>query len=389
MFENIIGQLRAVDALKNDLKIRSLAPSLLFAGPLWSGKKSCALELARVLNCKEKALWNCECSSCSSQRLLLDPNIIMIGKRPFYEEIASSITFLKKSGSVPSRYMVVRNLRTLMKRFDPILWEGDEAKLKGIRKYVDKINDFLLLITPGSDLPSKDELDAELDDILSIIPAMEKLVPNTIPINQIRKIINWSHRASASSKKIVIIENADKMQESSRNSLLKLLEEPPSDFYLFLLTTRKRMIMPTILSRVRVYNFFQRPQDTEANLISRIFKEDDKLSLKDFFSDFKHDSANRVSGCAEQFIQAVKEGSPHFPEDLFEGFSDSDWSLFYEELLEKIQKIFRAQEKKSPALIARMDVWSKAVKDGVSSIEAYNQNRLMVLRDIYSSMRKK
>lgn len=49
--------------------------------------------------------------------------------------------------------------------------------------------------------------------------------------------------------KIVIIDDAEKMNQASANSLLKTLEEPPSATHFFLITSREELLLPTIISR--------------------------------------------------------------------------------------------------------------------------------------------
>ncbi|MDI2090345.1 DNA polymerase III subunit delta' [Commensalibacter oyaizuii] len=51
--------------------------------------------------------------------------------------------------------------------------------------------------------------------------------------------------------RVVVIEDADKMNRNAANSLLKLLEEPPQAALLFLITTHPNRLLPTILSRCR------------------------------------------------------------------------------------------------------------------------------------------
>ena len=46
----------------------------------------------------------------------------------------------------------------------------------------------------------------------------------------------------------LIIENADKMQEGSRNAMLKILEEPPEHVVFILATTELHKIPATVLS---------------------------------------------------------------------------------------------------------------------------------------------
>ena len=43
----------------------------------------------------------------------------------------------------------------------------------------------------------------------------------TIPVNQIRKVTFWAHTSTTESRKVVIMENAEKMNDSARNSMLR------------------------------------------------------------------------------------------------------------------------------------------------------------------------
>jgi DNA polymerase-3 subunit delta' len=56
-------------------------------------------------------------------------------------------------------------------------------------------------------------------------------------------------------KKIVIVDDAHKMTAEAQNCLLKTLEEPPADSLLILITSDKRALFQTIVSRCQVVNF--------------------------------------------------------------------------------------------------------------------------------------
>ena len=60
---------------------------------------------------------------------------------------------------------------------------------------------------------------------------------------------NFSLKSSNDNNRVYIIKNADCMNPSSANSLLKFIEEPESGIYGILITTNKKQILPTILSR--------------------------------------------------------------------------------------------------------------------------------------------
>ncbi|HLC70133.1 MAG TPA: hypothetical protein VJH75_03785 [Patescibacteria group bacterium] len=54
---------------------------------------------------------------------------------------------------------------------------------------------------------------------------------------------------------VVIIDEAEKLNEESGNSLLKLLEEPGAKTIFFLITTDEEMVLPTIRSRSQLMRF--------------------------------------------------------------------------------------------------------------------------------------
>ena len=72
-----------------------------------------------------------------------------------------------------------------------------------------------------------------------------------------------------SKRKVNILLDCDKMNESAQNAFLKILEEPPEDCMFILTTTNRGAVMPTILSRVRTYNFYQRDIDKKIKFIKK------------------------------------------------------------------------------------------------------------------------
>ena len=55
--------------------------------------------------------------------------------------------------------------------------------------------------------------------------------------------------------RVFLVEDADKLNDSSANALLKVLEEPPHTSHIVLLTSRPAMLLPTILSRCQMIRF--------------------------------------------------------------------------------------------------------------------------------------
>ncbi len=71
-----------------------------------------------------------------------------------------------------------------------------------------------------------------------------------ITVDRIREVIEFTiHPPLEASRKIVIIDDAHKLNLQSGNALLKTLEEPPSFMLFFLITPSLETILPTIRSR--------------------------------------------------------------------------------------------------------------------------------------------
>ena len=141
-----------------------------------------------------------------------------------------------------------------------------------------------------------------------------------MPISHIRAASFWLHTAPAGSKKVFIIENAENTQDAARNSLLKTLEEPPPDTLVILTSARPRMLLPTILSRLRPYHFVKReaaaPTGTvgtggaaaaggESAVIRRVFRAEEDVPLDVFFERFSQVSKDLLLGASALWVASV------------------------------------------------------------------------------------
>lgn len=390
MFENLLHQNRIKDRLTRDTQQNSLPQSLLFSGPQFSGKNTAALELARVLNCHSgKALWDCSCNACKNQRLMIHPDTLFLGKSSFLPDINASLDLLSRRDAPASRFMVIRNSRKLLRRFDPVLWEGDEKKLKKIEKSLDSVNQWINDLEPGKELATN--WDKDVENILKMMRDIEKQVPLSIPINQVRRVNHWSHLASQGkmARKIIIIDRADQMQEGARNALLKLLEEPPRNVYLILLTSRKKRIMPTILSRLRSYDFTGRDREAAEIIQKRIFREDNpERQLQDYFKQYRnYQDEGRM---AEKFLLAIYEKERLFPHKWFDKYEKDELPQFFQDLLEKMRQWLRENENPDlPSIpLSTLERWNRTVRESYRSMESLNLNALLLLEDLFYRLRK-
>lgn len=96
-----------------------------------------------------------------------------------------------------------------------------------------------------------------------------------IDIDQIRNLKQvLSRRSFLGGYKIAIIDDADKMNISSANALLKTLEEPKEKTIIFLITTDEALLPQTIQSRTQMI-YFQPVKNSEISdyLVSRDLSE--------------------------------------------------------------------------------------------------------------------
>ncbi|MDR0640989.1 MAG: DNA polymerase III [Treponema sp.] len=274
MFENIIAQ-AAAERLKEDLEAGVLPPSMLFFGPPASGKGTAALELGRVLSCEGRGAWNCSCPHCGRHRLLLHPDMLLMGPRAFAAEIAASSAVLLREPR-HGRLLLLRAVRKLLGRFSPVLWEGDR-ELGRLNPLIEALEEDLEeLNEAGAEEPEKIRSAGEKLGA-SIVKNALKLeaggISEHIPVAQIRKASFWGRLAPAGRRKLLVIENADRMKEEALNSLLKILEEPPERLSIILCTTRRDAVLPTLLSRLRPYRFMTRDRAAAEELIRRVYRE--------------------------------------------------------------------------------------------------------------------
>jgi len=427
MFENIIGQSAVVGTLRTELEAGTFPASVLLYGPPFSGKLSTALEIARVLTCHREAEWACGCPSCRKQRLLVHPNTVLMGFRYFELEIAASADTLRRNPRTASQYLFIRAVRKLTRRFDPQLWEGEDSRVRSLQPVLTEVEERLDGVLPAADggagLSGK-KLEDQLNKLQELCRKLAAaLSVETIPINQLRRAAAWLHMTalnapaagSGAARKIVVLENADRMYDASSNSLLKLLEEPPREVHLILITTRRGALIPTVRSRLRPYLFVERDREADGQVLKRIFhvEGEDYQSLREYFLYWNDVNPQMLRSLAQRFIRAVlggtvdvQRGSVPPPgaaaaadpearkilDELTETVSSrydrarkdrSFVSSFFEELLRQLHLLLR-QGGMSPF---RLDRWNRAIREQLASFESFNQQPALTLESLYYTLR--
>ncbi|MGY8751291.1 MAG: DNA polymerase III subunit [Fidelibacterota bacterium] len=179
-----------------------------FSGPSGSGKEYAAIEFAKLLNCQKPEEVPCnKCSSCLKFKSLQHPNVKIVVPLP--SNVKSN-----KSGGV----------------------------LDGLKK-----EDFELLT--NSMIKKGKE------------PFYKINIPNArrITISSIRDLRrNIYLKSQTFGRNVILIFDSHLLSDGageSANALLKILEEPPKNTTLILVTDKRSMLLPTILSRCQIINF--------------------------------------------------------------------------------------------------------------------------------------
>jgi DNA polymerase III delta prime subunit len=400
MFENIIGHATTVQMLREELGSARFPRASLFFGPPYTGKLSAALEAARVLTCREgRAEWSCACQSCRLQKELVHPHTVLLGTRYADVEIAACAGVLMRSRKTPTLYLFLRAVRKLTRRFDAAILDADDARLKGALDRVSLIEDLLAGLQPGTELPPERELGELLEKVVAAAMQLAAQVrPDGITVGQVRKLAGWAHMTATESRKVAILENADRMQESARNALLKLLEEPPEAVHIILLSTRRAAIMSTILSRLRPYPFEQRSAEEEREVMAKIFREETPAfeGLRGYFLAWKEINPEKLTILAGRFLDHVwSPDSPPFDiaEELSQLLPDRKGRRerspketivsFLEELIFR----FHAQLREGRGSVETFEEWNAAVREALMRLDIYNMSPQTVLESLLYRMR--
>jgi DNA polymerase-3 subunit gamma/tau len=452
MFENIIGQ-AGIGQLSRDIAAGALAPSLLFSGPPASGKGTAGLELARILSCESPgAPWNCSCPACTHHRTLTHPDLLLLGPRSFSAEIAAAAAaYGREPESVSARLLFIRSVRKLLARFSPVLWEEDpkQGKLSSFQQALEEDLDEIALTfspAPGGEPVKAEALKKICGRILAQALKLEaEGVGKTIPIAQLRRAAYWGRLAPSGMHKLLMIENAHRMQEEARNSILKLLEEPPVTLTILLTCPQAEALIPTILSRLRPYRFYPRDREAEGEVIRRVFRENAGESprplpalsgggrIQDYLDSFLPVTTEQIYPLAAFFEASVtaaslaeirRKGGPR-PAELAAldrhtagvaargGLGSDLWSeegadirgvlaatlggaqnfevpglfsRFLALLLTLVSTGLR--ELPGPEKIVLGDIWLRAVREAEASAGVYNQRPAVVLDRLFTELRR-
>ncbi len=135
--------------------------------------------------------------------------------------------------------------------------------------------------------------------------ARVKPPPLDLPIDVIREMLNAkvSIRPSLSQRKIFIVSEAEKMNDSSQNCMLKVLEEPPSYCCIILLCTRLEKLLPTTKSRAQIVRFGPIQEDKIIEKLSQMGLND---NVSKYFARLAQGSLGQACNWAQLELNEAK-----------------------------------------------------------------------------------
>lgn len=378
MFENVIGHTQTVAVLDAAIAAQALPPAVLLSGPRFSAKSTIALEIARALTCHEDGAWGCSCPSCLRQRSLQHQGTLLIGPRSFALDIHAAIAAYRREPRTGTRFLLLRTVRRLTRRFDPVLWE--ERRLKDLSGPIGTIEALLeeFEIDRGDERAEK----KVLGEIEKLVTKLLGSLPHDLsPVSLVRALASWAYTSGGSGKRVVIIEEAHTMGDAARNAMLKILEEPPTDIFFVLTSSRRPAMIPTILSRLRTYEIAPRGAVEENDVMRRIFRftPENTMTLRDFFLSFRGETEERYRSLARSILNE-KIGIAAVRRELATTVLQGDPRENAQYLLETIGEHARLSLSKADAgRTLRLDRVRRSIDEAWNRIESRNMNPLMTL----------
>ncbi len=113
-------------------------------------------------------------------------------------------------------------------------------------------------------------------DFILLQPGVSKETgkPTEISVESVRAMKSWAYqRPIYGARKVVLIDDAERMSDAAANTVLKVLEEPPAYLFFLLISSRSGQLLETIASRCQ-YVAFRTLEDAEMKTVLASLKVD-------------------------------------------------------------------------------------------------------------------
>ena len=361
-FEHIKGQDIAVRMLENELRSDRLPHTLLFFGPDGSGKFTTALELVRVLGCREgrNSSPACGCPNCTAVKNMVSRDLLVVTKSRFKDTFERWRRYGVREDNLS---LFIHDLRRVTAAL------ADEGRLQ---KQYESLQELLHEV---------DEIRGRAAEIVEQVLELDHSIEGAvIGIDSIRQVQRFlSLRSAEGQFRAVILDGAERMNLEASNCFLKISEDTPDRGLIILITCNRDQLRETIRSRSRAYRFKPLPEE----LMDRIVEDRHGA---------KHHGAAQVSELPVQpyFEQLAEAGRDlvRLNETVREIVDKGHTTLFLGDLVSRLRsRVVRLTQREEPgADLARdaqkIDELLKKIEFTRNSVLKFHVNPVTALTDV-------
>jgi DNA polymerase III delta prime subunit len=137
-------------------------------------------------------------------------------------------------------------------------------------------------------------------------------------IEEVRNLKQNLQLSTEAKARVVIIQNVERLSIPCLNSLLKILEEPPSKVHFIMTTQNYKEVLPTIVSRSRIFLLSNKMVRTDQNewiaKLASVKSRADGLMLAEEISKQNKSQTKEFFGAFIEYLK--KNGEYHFLEEV-------------------------------------------------------------------------
>lgn len=144
---------------------------------------------------------------------------------------------------------------------------------------------------------------------------------NQIKLEQAREILDFLSLKAVRKNRVVIVDQAELLNNQSANSLLKIIEEPPEGSFFFLTAPSSKHVLPTIRSRCQILRFAPLTVDE----LKKKSPRSPEWALRSAMGSFE-----KLAELAAPEEQEIRASALRWVSDVKtkgHGFLESDWRL--------------------------------------------------------------
>ncbi|MDI9471888.1 MAG: AAA family ATPase [Bacillota bacterium] len=168
----------------------------------------------------------------------------------------------------------------------------------------------------------------------------------TIKVEAIREAVRFAQeRPLYSSKKVLLIDDAHKMNTQAQNKILKTLEEPPSFLSIILISSNASGLLDTVRSRLLTYTFEMLSDEEVFSALPLAHAEGDRRLAARF-------SAGSISRAMQILEDAELRELFYKPEEIFEALYLNDRLA-----LVRISREYKDDRRRASLLLEHCLMW--------------------------------